>query len=93
MIKTFVIGGLAAAAFIGGVAVFVAPSTEVKASTPSAKSDRLDIQRSGNECSQHAWPYYPSDCIRDYRRSAGKASEVRFVFAGQLPDAATHTPK
>jgi hypothetical protein len=93
MIKTVVIGGLAAAALIGGGLLFVAPSTEVKASTPSAKSDRFDIQRSGGECSQHAWPYYPSDCIRDYRRSAGKASEVRLVFAGHLPSAATHTPK
>lgn len=92
MIKSFVIGGVAAATLIGGVVIFVAPSTEVKASTPSAKSDRLDIQQSANECSQHAWPYYPSHCIRDHRRSAGKASEVRFVFAG-LPKAASHTPK
>ncbi len=93
MIKTFVIGGIAVATFVGGVVLFVAPSTEVKASAPSAKSDRLDIQRSGNECSQHAWPYYPSDCIRDYRRSAGKASEVRFVLAGQMQNAATHAAK
>ena len=33
MIKTFVIGGIAAATFVGGVVLFVAPSTEVKAST------------------------------------------------------------
>ncbi|MGB9040866.1 MAG: hypothetical protein WCC81_00165 [Pseudolabrys sp.] len=31
MIKTFVIGGIAAATFVGGVVLFVAPSTEVKA--------------------------------------------------------------
>ena len=92
MIKTFLIGGVAAASLVGGVVLFVAPSTEVKASTPSAKSDRLDIQQSRNECSQHAWPYYPSHCIHDYRRSAGKASEVRFVFGG-LPKAVTHTPQ
>ena len=88
MIKTFVIAGLAAATLIGGVVFFVAPSTEVEASTSAAKGDRLDIEQSSAECSQHAWPYYPSNCIRDFRRATRKTSEVRFVFAGQMPNAA-----
>lgn len=88
MIKQFVIAGLAATTLIGGVVFFVAPSTEVEASTSAAKGDRLDIQRSKAECSQHAWPYYPSNCIRDFRRATHKSSEVRFVFASQMPNAA-----
>ena len=89
MIRTLVIASFAAVTLIGGVVLFVAPSTEVKANTPSAKGDGLDIQQANDECSQHAWPYYPGDCIRDYRRSTGKASEVRIVFAGQQPNAPT----
>ena len=94
MIRTLVIASFAAVTLIGGVVLFVAPSTEVKANTPSAsaKGDRFDIQRANDECSQHAWPYYPGDCIRDHRRSTGKASDVRVVFAGQS-DGATHAPK
>lgn len=87
MIRTLVIASFAAVAFVGGAALFITPSTEVKANTPAATSDALDNQRTTDGCSQHAWPYYPGDCIRDYRRSTGKASEVRIVFAGQLPNA------
>jgi hypothetical protein len=87
VIKPFVIVGLAATTLIGGVVFFVTPSTEVAASTSVAKGDRLDIQRSKAECSQHAWPYYLSNCLRDFRRATRKASEVRFVFAGQIPNA------
>jgi hypothetical protein len=88
MIRTLAIASLVAAALTGGVVLFAAPSTEVKANTPSAKSDRHEVQQAKDGCSQHAWPYYPGDCIRDYRRSTGKASDVRVVFAGQL-----QTPK
>jgi hypothetical protein len=93
MIKTFIVAGLAAAVLVGGFAVFIAPSTEVEASTPSAKSDRLDIQRAEAKCSEHAWPYYPSNCIRDYRRPTGEASQVRLVIAGQSPNGVTRSPK
>jgi hypothetical protein len=85
MIKTFIVAGLASAILVGGFAVFIAPSTEVEASTPSAKGDRLNIQRAKDECSGHAWPYYPANCIRDYRQPTGKASHVRLIFAGQSP--------
>ena len=88
MIRTLAIASLAAAALTGGVVLFAAPSTEVKVNIPSTKGDRLEIQRAKDECIEHAWPYYPGDCIRDYRRSTGKASDVRVVFAGQL-----QTPK
>jgi hypothetical protein len=93
MIKTSVIAGIAAAALVGGLAVFIAPSTEVEAGTPSGKGDRLDTQRAKDECSGHAWPYYPANCIRDYRQPTGKASHVRLVFAGQSPNGVTRSPK
>jgi len=93
MIKTFMIASLAAAALVGGFSLFIAPSTEVEASTPSTKGDRLDLDRAKAKCSEHAWPYFPSTCIRDYRRPTGEASHVRMVFAGQSPNGATRSPK
>jgi hypothetical protein len=48
MIRTLAIASLPAAALTGGVVLFAAPSTEVKANTPSAKGDRLEAQRATN---------------------------------------------
>lgn len=87
MIRTLLIASLAAPTTVGGVAFFATPGAEVKASTPLATSDRPEIQITTPECAQHAWPYYPGVCIRDHRSSSGKASDVRVVFASQLPNA------
>jgi hypothetical protein len=93
MIRTLLIASLAAPTTVGGVALLTTPSAEVKASTPSATRDRPEIQIITHECAQHAWPYYPGVCIRDHRRSSGKASDVRVVFASQLPNAAISNTK
>jgi hypothetical protein len=84
MIRTVVIACLAAATLIAGAVLFFAPSSEVKANTPSAsaKAEGLDTQQAKDDCTLHAWPYYPGECIRDYRRSTGKAHDVRVVFTG-----------
>ena len=93
MFRPLLIASLATAAVVGGVALWRTPSAEVRANTPAAKSDRPEIQLATHECAQHAWPYYPSDCIRDQRRSSGRASDVRVVFASQLPNAALSNRK
>ncbi|MGC2013090.1 MAG: hypothetical protein WA693_18805 [Pseudolabrys sp.] len=92
MIRTLVIASLTAAAVVAGAAFLATPSAPVKA-TSAVNSHRHEIQRTTNECSQHAWRYYPGDCIRDYRHSSGKATEVRVVFATQLPNATTSSTK
>ena len=93
MFRPLLVASLATVAIIGGVAFLAVPGAEVRANTPSTKSDRPDIQLATHECSQHAWPYYPGDCIRDHRRSSGKASDVRVVFASQMPNAASSNGK
>jgi len=84
MIRIVVIACLAAATLIAGAVLFLTPSSEVKANTPtaSAKVEGLDIAQAKDGCALHTWPYYPADCIRDYRRSTGKAHDVRVVTAG-----------
>ena len=93
MFRPLLVASLATVAIIGGVAVLAVPGAEVRANTPSMKSDRPETQLATHECSQHAWPYYPGDCIRDHRRSSGKASDVRVVFASQMPNVASSNGK
>jgi hypothetical protein len=93
MFRPLLVASLATVAIIGGVAFLAVPCAEDRANTPSMKSDRPEIQLATHECSQHAWPYYPGDCIRDHRRSSGKASDVRVVFASQMPNAASSNGK
>ena len=93
MFRPLLVASLATVAIIGGVAFLAVPGAEVRANTPSTKSDRPEIQLATHECSQHAWPYYPGDFIRDHRSSSGKASDVRVVFASQMPNAASSNGK
>ena len=80
MNKTFVVATVIAATLIAAVVVFAAPNTEVKASAPSpANSDSLPVQKFGPSCSQEAWPFYESECVRDYRQASGQAAKVRHV--------------
>ena len=94
MIKTIIIPGIAATTLIASVVfILAAPSTEVKASTPAAKGDRLNIRPVGPACSQRAWPYYESNCIRDYTKPVGHANKVRLVSTDRLPNAAAQIAK
>lgn len=65
MLKT--LSAIATAAVIAAaIAVIPGFATQVDASTPVAmgKADRLDIRRVGKDCSQKAWPYFETDCLR-----------------------------
>ena len=93
MFRPLLIASLATLAIVGGVALFAGPGAEVRANTPVTKNDRPEVQLTTQECTQHTWPYYPGDCIRDQRRSSGKASDVRVVFASQMPNAASSNGK
>jgi hypothetical protein len=98
MFKKSLSAGIAAAALCGSVAyVLAVPGTEVMASgsKPGVKGDRLDIRPPASACSQHAWPYYSSDCVRDLRHPERRARAVRVVSADRSPlvKPAVHTTR
>ena len=85
-----------ALALINGATANLPPLTdEFEASSPpaAAKSDRLDLHPTGAACSQRAWPYYESNCVRDPMQPAGQAREVRVVFLDRLPGESSQTGK
>lgn len=50
----------------------------------SAKTDRADTRPLAVDCSQRAWPYFETDCLRDTRNPQGQARQVRFVTVDHL---------
>jgi hypothetical protein len=79
---------LALAALVAGAWIILpAASDKVVASAPihSGKGDRLDIRPLGAQCSEQAWPYYESNCLRDKRMAMGEAKPVRIVRPDRLP--------
>jgi len=85
MIKT--ISAIAIAALVAAALTVLpgfAPTVEASVPQPLAKSDRLDIQTIGRDCSQQAWPNFESSCLR---RAGTKANvrEVRLVTADRTP--------
>jgi len=87
MFEKILPASIAAATLFGSAAYVLAVlGGEVMASgpKPGVKGDRLDIRPLGAACSQSAWPYYEPACLRDRRRPAGRAREVRVVSAERL---------
>jgi hypothetical protein len=83
-----VFSAIAAAAL--GAAVILAlpgfsPAVEAGVQDLSVKTDRLDYRPAGPECTQQAWPYYRTDCLRDHTHAAGEARVVRVVSVDRLP--------
>jgi hypothetical protein len=76
-----------AAMALGAAVVLALPgfSPQVEAGTgthsPAVKGDRLDVRPLGTACSQQAWPYYETQCLRDHRQAAGQARVVVRVIA------------
>jgi hypothetical protein len=82
-----VLSALAAAA-MGAAMVLALPgfSPQVEAGTPPtvAKSDRLEIRPIGTACSQQAWPYFETGCLRDRTQAGGQVRPVRLVTTDRL---------
>ena len=57
----------------------LSPSVEAGAPSASGKSDRADTRPLGMECSQHAWPYYESSCLRDTANRLAQPRDVRLI--------------
>ena len=83
-----IIGAIAAAGLVAGVAVFltsVAPEAKAEAALkdgvhqPSAKGDRLPLLSTGAACSSRAWPNYDRGCQFDLRSSANDGRMVRII--------------
>jgi len=79
-----------AAVGIGAALVLAIPgfSPEADASTPPqvVKSDRLDIRPIGKDCTQQAWPYYETGCMRDRKQAMSQARTVRVISTDRLTD-------
>jgi hypothetical protein len=87
-----------AAAALGAALVLALPgfSPRVEAGTPptvrvepgtvpiAAKGDRAEVRPVGPACSQQAWPYYESTCLRDRTQAAGQVRPVRLVSTDRL---------
>ncbi len=92
---------LIAAAALSGYIVYDAatapgfpPTDELRELAVAAKGDRLPIVAAKPDCSDAAWPYYPSNCLTSATLRAGLATparRVRFVTA-QRPPANAETP-
>jgi len=56
-------------------------SPEAGAGTPpkAVKGDRIDMRPIGADCSQRAWPYFETQCLRDRKQLGGQARQVRVV--------------
>jgi len=59
----------------------LSPQVEARSPVPGAKSDRADVRPLGMVCSQRAWPYVESACLRDARNPFGHARDVRIISA------------
>ena len=92
MLKTFYAVGAAAivaGSFVG--ALSLPAQVEARGSVPSAKADRADTRPLARDCSQNAWPYFETACLRDTRHAFGQANYVRMVSPDRLAPAKAST--
>jgi hypothetical protein len=75
-----------AAAVATAISFIPGASDRVVASAPlhSGKGDRLDVRPLGTKCSERAWPYFETNCLRDNRMAMGQARPVRVVTADRI---------
>ena len=81
------VGAVAAATFIGGLAVFLSGVLEVRAEPQGKvavhqahpKGDRLPVLVKGTGCSSLGWPHYEPSCQFDMRRPVDDVRTIRIV--------------
>jgi len=81
------VSALALAGLVAGAVTILAGASErVVASAPihGGKGDRLDIRPLGSACSQQAWPYFETHCVRDRRMALGRPHAARVVATDRL---------
>jgi hypothetical protein len=80
MLKTLyaiIAAAIVAACFV--LSPVLSPSVEAGAPAINGKADRADTRPLGVDCSQHAWPYYESSCLRDTANRLAQPRDVRFI--------------
>jgi hypothetical protein len=84
--KHFICAFAAAATIAAGVMLIPALSGQVEASEPqvAAKADRLDYRPFGKECSQRAWPYIGTNCLRNTVSARREVKSVRLVTTDRI---------
>ena len=81
----FPAGIVATLLLCSAVYMLAAPGSDVTAiSQAAASGDQLLARSAGSGCSEKAWPYYESNCVRDLRQSTGRAKAVRIVPTDRL---------
>jgi hypothetical protein len=86
---TKILAAVLAAATLAGVAVMIpglTPQVEAHMYAAVTKGDRLDVRNYGTACSQRAWPYYETSCLRDTNTPTRQAREVRVVGTERLAE-------
>jgi hypothetical protein len=73
-----------AAILLPGMAPEAPAVTGIVTTNALAKADRLDIRRYGSDCSEHGWPYYETNCIRDMTAGNRAAKPVRIIALDRL---------
>jgi hypothetical protein len=77
-----------AAAALGAALMLALPgfSPQVEAGTPPSvvKGDRAEVRPIGTACSQQAWPYFETSCLRDRTQAGGQVRPVRLVTTDRL---------
>ncbi len=92
MVKTLY--AIIAAAVVAACLVLspsLSPTVEAGAPAASGKSDRADTRPLGMECSQRAWPYYETSCLRDTANRLAQPREVRLIGMDPARPAVTTT--
>jgi len=81
----FPAGIVAAFLLCSAVYLLAVPGNDVTAIAQAAASgDQLLTRSPGSGCSEKAWPYYESGCVRDLRQATGRAKTVRIVSTDRL---------
>jgi hypothetical protein len=61
-----------------GLVVFFQATNNGNQAVPP-KADRIDFRPLGTACSQNAWPYFETNCLRDRNQAMGEARTVRVI--------------
>jgi hypothetical protein len=78
---------IAAAAMGAAVVTFMpsfAPTADANTPAPIIKADRLDVRPIGKACSEQAWPYYETKCLRDRTQPGSQARTVRMISVDRV---------
>ena len=78
-ISVKIISAFAAAAVTAGIVSLQNSPLQAEAYSRPQAVEKINIAPPVAKCSQQAWPYYESSCLRVGDKSVGEARTVRFI--------------